>query len=239
MTLLATPTLERVAPHDGPNESWLALHVVRYDFASHYARPTGRLLDIACGSGHGTALLAERLPHVECVGVDVSSEAIADASVRYRRTNNTFICSDGMSYRDDDRFDTIVSLETIEHLDSPSGFVHRLVSMLRPRGRLIASVPSTPSTDANPFHRHDFTEASFRRLFADYSLREVASIRLVDPFANTPAFSQGRIRRPDVLRSIAAHYLAHPMSLVRRLAAVVQYGFENRYITTAWELTDR
>lgn len=227
--------LERAVPEANPNESWLAIHVARYDFARRYARTSGRLLDIACGSGYGTALLGEGLPQVECSGADVDEEAIWLANGSYVRENTTFIRADGMTFVDRGGFDTIVSLETIEHLDQPDVFVKRLVAMLRPTGRLIASVPSTPSTDANPYHRRDFTEAGFRRLFLRHGLKEVASIRLVDAFANTPTFADKRVNKRSVLRRMLRHYVTNPASLVRRVNATIRYGFENRYITTAWE----
>jgi 2-polyprenyl-3-methyl-5-hydroxy-6-metoxy-1,4-benzoquinol methylase len=227
--------LERALPGQSTNESWVAVHVARYDFAAHYARPRGRLLDLACGSGHGTALLSTRLPNVECVGVDLDPEAIAVARERYSRPNATFLQGDGMTFADIQGFDTIVSLETIEHLADPQRFVERLTRMLRSGGRMIASVPSTPSTDANPYHLHDFTEESFARLFTRLGFRAVASIRLVDPFANTPTFSDNQVDRPQLIQRMVRHYARHPASFVRRVVATVRYGFENRYITTAWE----
>ena len=227
--------LERAIPGESTNESWVAVHVARYDFAAHYARPNGRLLDLACGSGYGTALLSTRLPNVECVGVDLDPVAIALACERYPRPNATFLQGDGMTLVDLQGFDTIVSLETIEHVAHPQRFVERLTGMLRPGGRMIASVPSTPSTDANPYHLHDFTEESFGRLFTRLGLRSVASIRLVDPFANTPTFSDKQVDRSQLIRRMVRHYARHPGSFVRRVIATVRYGFENRYITTAWE----
>lgn len=231
--------LERAVPGESPNESWIAVHVARYDFAAHYARQVGRLLDLACGSGHGTALLADRLPSVACVGVDLGADAIAHARERYGRANNTFAEANGMTFDDAQGFDTIVSLETIEHLADPEAFVERMASMLRPGGRIIASVPSTPSTDANPYHLQDFTEASFARLFTRLGFRGIASLRLVDPFSNTPTFSRKSGDKGRVLRRMLRHYIRRPVSLVRRVAATVRYGLENRYITTAWERSKR
>lgn len=227
--------LERAVPGASSNESWIAAHVARYDFAAHYARPAGRLLDLACGSGHGTALLAHRLPDVACVGVDLSADAIAIAKGRYGRSNTTFIRADGMTFDDAEGFDTIVSLETIEHLAHPAEFIERAARMLRPGGRIIASVPSTPSADANPYHLQDFTERSFERLFTRIGFRAVASLRLVEPFSNTPTFATKDVDRGEVLRRMLRHYVKHPASLLRRLAATIRYGLENRYITTAWE----
>ena len=227
--------LERAVPEESANESWVAVHVARYDFAARYARPAGRLLDLACGSGHGTAVLADRLPDVTCVGVDLDADAIALAREHYGRANATFVRANGMTFHDAAGFDTIVSLETIEHLEDPSVFVERLARMLTSKGRIIASVPSTPSTDANPYHLQDFTEASFARLFTRLGFRSIASLRLADPFSNTPTFSSNRVDRGQVLRRMLGHYVKHPASLVRRVVATVRYGLENRYITTAWE----
>ena len=70
-----------------------------------------------------------------------------------------------MRFADPEGFDTIVTIETIEHLPNTVQFVSRIAGMLRPGGILIASVPTTPSVDGNPYHLHDFTERSFRRLF--------------------------------------------------------------------------
>ena len=50
-----------------------------------------------------------------------------------------------MRSSDADGFDTVVSLETIEHVPDPAGFVSRLVALLRPGGVFIGSVPTTPS----------------------------------------------------------------------------------------------
>jgi trans-aconitate methyltransferase len=195
----------------------------------------GRLLDIASGSGYGTALLADRHPAVQCTGVDIDSDAVAFASSAYGRPNVTFRQADAMTFSDEQGFDTIVSLETIEHLDVPQVFVDRLVAMLRPGGRIIASVPSTPSIDGNPYHRSDFTERSFVAMFERHGLNRVSWFRLVQPFSSTPSYTRQDASKARILRRLVRHYARHPDSLLRRLVATVRYGFENRYITAVWE----
>ena len=227
-------TLERLVPDETPDEGWLAVQVARYDFAAHYVVGS-RLLDLACGSGYGTYLLASRHPHVECLGVDIDPEAVRLAERTYIGENARYIQANAMTFSDAQGFDTIVTLETIEHLTHPRDFVDRLVFMLKPRGRIIASVPSTPSTDANPFHLQDFTEKSFNALFEGHGLTRISQLRLVDPFSNTPTFSRKDVDRGAVLKRMLRHYASHPMSLVRRIGATVRYGFENRYITAVWE----
>jgi 2-polyprenyl-3-methyl-5-hydroxy-6-metoxy-1,4-benzoquinol methylase len=237
-------TLERLVPDDlkvGETSGYdtLQLHLERYEFAAGYAS-AGRLLDIACGVGYGTRLLADRCGMVtEAVGVDLSQHAIAYAKEHYADSRTGFCVADAMTFDDAAGFDTIVSLETIEHLPDPEGFVRRLVHLLRPGGFMIASAPTTPSVDANPHHLHDFTESSFRQLFQHHGFVERNSLLQVQRFALTAVLSRQEQRMRQVRRHLLAYYLMHPASLLRRLASTLRYGFVNRYRTIVWQAPTR
>ena len=231
-------SLERIVPDDvhpgdATGEDSLRLCLERYGFAARHTRP-GRLLDVACGSGYGSRLLADRGPEgLSVLGADLSEAAIAYARKRYGAELVRFVAADAMTL-DDRGFDTIVSIETIEHLVDPVRFLARLVEMLRPGGMLIGSVPTTPSVDANPHHLHDFTAGSFRRLGAGRGLVEVDSLEQVQPFSATSVLRRSEGRMKQVRRDLPRYYAAHPDALVRRLWATVRYGFVNRYLTVAW-----
>ena len=113
---------------------------------------------------------------VEALGVDISNDVVDHARNHYGGPRIEYRVGDGMR-SDSDGFDTIVSLETIEHVPEPAGFVSRLVALLRPGGVFIGSVPTTPSVDANPNHLHDFTESSFRAMLRPHGLAEIANFR--------------------------------------------------------------
>lgn len=232
-------SMERISPHDlkegeATGTETLVIHLARYDFAAHHVRP-GRLLDIACGVGYGTHMLASRNPDNVCVGVDRDADAIAEARRHYSRPNVSYVVADAMTFVDPAGFDTIASLETIEHLPQPMAFVKHVVSQLRPGGRFIASVPTTPSVDANPHHLHDFTEGSFRAMFSMHGLREVACLRIAQPYRPLPLLTRQEARAEGLRRNIAAFYVSNPMSLAKRIATTIRYGFENRYLTAAFE----
>jgi SAM-dependent methyltransferase len=141
-----------------------------------------------------------------------------------------------MAWGDPEGFDTIVSIETIEHLPAPAAFVARLVRLLRPGGVLVASVPTTPSLDANPHHLHDFSERSFRRLFAPHGLTERDALVQDQPFGLGAVLARREPRLRGLRRGLPGWYAAHPGSLVRRIGATLRHGFKNRYLTLALEV---
>jgi 2-polyprenyl-3-methyl-5-hydroxy-6-metoxy-1,4-benzoquinol methylase len=234
-----TNSLERLVPdtlsgRDVTGAETLRLHVDRYAFAADHAR-AGRLLDISCGVGYGTRLLTDRRADViEAVGVDNSSEAIAWANQRYANARTRFVEADAYHFSDPDGFDTIVSLETIEHVPDPRRFVKHLTTLMRTGGVLIASVPTTPSMDANPHHYQDFNERSFRRLVAAHALEEIATFRQVQPFQLGALLTRHEARMAGMRRNIPGYYAKHPGKLLLRLWSTVWYGLVNRYVTIAW-----
>lgn len=236
---LDTHSLERLVPDDiaadeATGAETLELHLERYEFAASHMKP-GRVLDIACGVGYGTQLLARRAPAgISAVGVDLAEDAIAYARRRYADDGIRYVAADAMHFSDPDGFDTIVSLETIEHLPDPSGFVAHLARLLRPGGILIGSVPTTPSVDANPHHLHDFSERSFRRLFQEHGLTEVDCLRQVHRFKLTSTLTGRESRTRDIRRNLPGFYLTHPGSFFRRIWTTLRHGFSNHYITIAW-----
>lgn len=231
-------SLERLVPDeleagDVTGQEALRISVERYEFAARYARP-GRLLDLACGVGYGTRLLTDRAPQVEdALGVDLSEATIAYAGRRYANVRTRYRACDAMGFEDPDGFDTVVSIETIEHLAHPRRFVEHLVSLLRPGGVLIASVPSTPSVDANPHHLQDFTERSFRGLFAGRGLREVDHFVQDQPYSLPAVLGRSERRLQELRPNLPAYYARHPRALLCRLAATLRHGFKNRYLTLA------
>lgn len=240
MTLEAD-SLERLIPDaigegEVTGEETLKLHLARYDFAATHARP-GRLLDIACGVGYGTRLLGDRAD-VEALGVDLSQEAIRYARQRYAGPRVQFVQGDALTFDDNDGFDTIVCLETIEHVGQPRALLANLTSLLRPGGVLIGSVPVTPSVDINPHHRHDFTARSFRAMLTDQGLEEVAALEQVQP-VNPLKLAQGREKRLSGMRKkLLTYYALHPRSLQRRLMATLRHGFCNKYLTLVVRRSD-
>ena len=231
-------SLERIVPdelrsEDRTGAETLRLSTERYEFASNFAS-RGRVLDLACGVGYGTRILTDGSPAVRGIGVDLAESAIEYANERYGNDRTSYEAHDAMGFQDPDGFETVVSIETIEHLPDPSAFVARVAKMVLPGGILIGSVPVTPSVDANPHHLHDFSERSFRRLFEPHGFLEVDRLEQDQPFELFSVLSRSESRMQDMRENLVGYYLRHPGALVRRGVSTLRHGFKNRYLTVAW-----
>lgn len=233
-------SLERLVPNDlsetdVTGRRTLALHVERYRFAARHAA-SGRTLDIACGVGYGTRLLADENPGLSpCLGIDLSRDAVRYAEAHYARSGVSFAQHDALEFRDAEGFDTIVSLETIEHVGDPQLLIDNLVQMLHPGGVLVASVPTTPSVDVNPHHLRDFTERSFRRMARAHPLREGAHLLQVQAVSPAAVWRRSEERLGDRRPYLLRYYARHPEACLKRAWATLRYGFANRYLTIAWQ----
>ncbi|MEO8705990.1 MAG: class I SAM-dependent methyltransferase [Kofleriaceae bacterium] len=225
--------LERIIPDylsDDPHErETFAIHSARYEFASSYVRGK-RVLDIACGAGYGSAILAAA-GAASVTGVDLSAETIAYARERYGNRGIEFINSDGMTFDPQRTFDVVVSLETIEHVPDARGFVKRLATFVAPGGVLIGSVPTTFSTDINPYHLHDFSAAEFRELFAHNGLTTIDEMTQAQRYFPLRMRSTTQTsRRSYQIKPLLRYYATHPRALVRRMVFTVKRGFVNEYL---------
>jgi GT2 family glycosyltransferase/ubiquinone/menaquinone biosynthesis C-methylase UbiE len=146
-------------------------HLHRYAIASQLT-PGKDVLDLACGEGYGTSLLARTA--ASAVGVDNSAEAINYASRRYTRSNLSFVLGTCYSIPlSTGSVDVVASFETIEHHDKPEEMMREVRRVLRPNGLLVISTPdrltySDQPSYTNPFHVREFYYDEFRSLLKKY-----------------------------------------------------------------------
>ncbi|MEW6255568.1 MAG: class I SAM-dependent methyltransferase [Pseudomonadota bacterium] len=161
---------ERISfvPGAMPYSSMVAAeHVSRYLAAAQLCGGK-RVLDIACGEGYGASLL-QNAGAEYILGVDISSQAIAEAQARFCNAGIEFVTGDGLdltSIQSRGPFDVIVCFETIEHVADPTKFLRELQKVLAPSGCIIISCPNDEIENeqgvVNPFHEHTFTYGEFR-----------------------------------------------------------------------------
>jgi len=132
-----------------PDLSWEEpCHMARYEFACQHVTPADTVLDIACGTGYGTKILASRC--TKTYGVDISDKALAFATHKYNKENIEFIQSDIFSNKI--IADVVVSFETIEHVKAESlSEILSTVSKYATK-KLIGSIPYDEEQSANKYH---------------------------------------------------------------------------------------
>ena len=145
-------------------------HLGRYLFAQQNM-VHGNVLDIACGIGYGTQMLANFSPESKVTGVDIHKGAILYAREFYPAPNADFVEGDALSVEFGIKFDTIVSFETLEHLADYKQFVTRMYQLLKDGGRFILSTPNQVAMpyapQSFPYHVRHFTPAELAELLQD------------------------------------------------------------------------
>ncbi len=100
----------------------------------------GRVLDLGCGTGHATNVLAAALPLIDAVGVDLDADAIAAARAEATAmglANARFEAVDVASVLAAGSFDLITAFDVIHDLPEPVGLVRAALDALAPGGVLI------------------------------------------------------------------------------------------------------
>lgn len=172
-------TGERVVPeHMREDNGMLLEHKARYIFAKEYA--FGRVLDIASGVGYGADLLLEEIYDEKIeqyLGIDLCEKTVAYARELYGFAKTRFEQGDALDpglVRRYGRFDTILSFETIEHIERDDSFVKNLVRLLDEKGTLIISTPFGRGRDvpcSSPFHVRQYLQGEFIELLESFGLK--------------------------------------------------------------------
>ena len=133
-------------------------HYARYSFSLPLVRGK-RVLDIACGFGYGSHMMAAH-GAVEVVGMDISEEAIDYAQRFYKHDNIKYTIKDLLDLdADHGLFDVITCFETLEHISDVELAIYRLSRVLKEDGVLVVSVPNDLGKKVeNKYHLHKFTE---------------------------------------------------------------------------------
>jgi SAM-dependent methyltransferase len=159
-------TGERTLPDVPAENYWFRRHLAVYRWIAE--RCAGlEVVDMACGEGYGTAVLAGRAARV--TGVDANPDAHEHARLKYTRPGVTFVRDLVETYTQP--CDAVVFLQTIEHVQDPQGVLGHFREMLRPGGTAYVSTPNLltlapPGAEKsdNPWHLREYRAHEFREL---------------------------------------------------------------------------
>lgn len=97
------------------------------------------VLDVGCGTGE-TAYHIARRGAARVVGLDYSQEAIVEARATYRHPRLFFEKKDVRDVAE--KFDVIITMGTLEHIDDPLALLKRFKALLNRGGSIIVTSPN-------------------------------------------------------------------------------------------------
>ena len=161
-------TGERTLPDVPAENYWYRRHLAVYEWIA--ARVRGlRVIDMACGEGYGSDLLAGSAREV--VGVDANPEAFEHARLRYERSNLRFARELVETFSAP--ADCVVFLQTIEHIADPAPVLEHFRELVGPGpgGVVFVSTPNVltlapPGAErsGNPWHVREYRTGDFEQL---------------------------------------------------------------------------
>jgi SAM-dependent methyltransferase len=154
-------------------------------------------LDCASGSGYGTNLLSGFVQKI--IGYDINKDAVAYAREHYAHDDCVFY--DEREPFSTKRFDTIISIETIEHMERTDSvdFLKFLLGLLKKDGILVITTPLVDVSNPNPsnvFHKYEYSYSEFEEILVE------AGFAIDNYTATTVTFTDGETKEQAFFRCV-------------------------------------
>ncbi|MEA2331820.1 MAG: hypothetical protein QOH58_1958 [Thermoleophilaceae bacterium] len=156
-------TGERTLPDVPAENYWFRRHLAVYEWIADRCAGLD-VVDMACGEGYGTDVLARRARRA--TGVDANPQAYEHARAKYSRPGVRFVRDLIETYIEP--CDAVVFLQTIEHVKEPE----RVLAHFKEMGRtvyvstpnLLTLAPPGADKSDNPWHLREYRAEEFRAL---------------------------------------------------------------------------
>ncbi|HEY9798912.1 MAG TPA: class I SAM-dependent methyltransferase [Leptolyngbyaceae cyanobacterium] len=153
------------------NSLELSIHLSRYSLAEKFCQGLD-VLDVACGEGYGSYVMANYWGAKSVKAVDISAEAIEIAQTNLASNNIEYFCYDAEEIDtlfQPNSFDIVISLETIEHINNPKKFLQAIKNVVKKDGIIIITCPNDhwyygPGESGNPYHLHTYYFEEFKEV---------------------------------------------------------------------------
>lgn len=151
------------------NFSWYYLkNKWEYQVAIKTCKQFKKIIDIGCGKGEFIKL--GKRYGIDILGIDMSSQLIQTPDSQDINIEN--ISTEMAAKKYENYFEVVCCFQVLEHVAEPKRMISYLLSMLKPNGRLILSVPNAESylkhidslLDMPPHHMTKWGEKTFREL---------------------------------------------------------------------------
>jgi 2-polyprenyl-3-methyl-5-hydroxy-6-metoxy-1,4-benzoquinol methylase len=157
---------------------------------------TGRVADVACGTGWSSISIARRFPGIEVDGIDIDEGSIARAKAHAAEAgvdgHVSFLFADAAAAQGEGRYDLVTIFEALHDMARPVEVLAAARRLLAPGGAVligderVAEVFTAPGDEAE-------------RLFYGYSVVACLANGLVDQ----PSVATGTVIRPSAVEAMA------------------------------------
>ena len=174
------------------------------------AIPTeARVLDVGCGSGWATRLMAEKAPRGRVVGIDIADEMIKlarETSSSFSNAEFQIASAEKLPFRDGE-FTHAFSMESLYYYADMLAALREIKRVLEPGGLFVTvvdlyqeNVPSHQWVDQLKVPVQLLSSSEYRSLFERAGFVKVAAGRLHDPTPIPAEYSGGSFKtREDLL----------------------------------------
>ncbi|HEY9855897.1 MAG TPA: methyltransferase domain-containing protein [Stenomitos sp.] len=192
--------------------------------------PAMRVIDLGCGTGELTALLAEVLPGSSVTGLDSSAAMLERAAAR-QTEHVRFQPADLREWRDAAAYDLVFSNAALQWVPDNEGLLNRILAAMRPGSQIAVQVPRN---EGHPSHRiaAEIAERSpFRELLGGFVRRsEVLSLERYSELLHAHGF-----REQVCLEKIYGHELAETAEVVEWVKGTLLTAYLTRLDAPAQE----
>ena len=153
------------AEHSGRGSVTGDVSIGRYREIFHEIPEGSAVLDVACGNGYGSALMARRAKQV--IGVDISEQVIEKAKNTYNERLEFRVGSATAIPAESNSVDVLVSIATIEHVPDDTSFVREVFRVVKPGGKAIIYTPQNRfgKIPTWPWHEREYSIDELTNLF--------------------------------------------------------------------------
>ncbi|HLX97099.1 MAG TPA: trans-aconitate 2-methyltransferase [Roseiarcus sp.] len=161
-------------------------------------------VDLGCGPGNSTEALRERYPGARIVGVDSSTDMIAEARERSLEMTFEFETADIRDWQADGPLDVILANAVLQWLPDHETLIPSLIAKLKPGGVLAVQMPDNADEPSHRLMREVAEAAPWAEKLAS-AFAERADIRAAEWYFR---LARAHARHIDVWRTVYYHPLA-------------------------------
>lgn len=146
----------------------------------------GNVIDIGCGKGNFLFEFSKAKPKWKLNGIEISKNALIHARQKLPQAD----LQDGLFKNDfDKKFNLVIALNVLEHLEDPLDFLKDVVSILEENGNVLLDVPNFKVNPADLFvydHLIHFTKETLENLLTISGLK---IIKIIESENRVPLFA--------------------------------------------------